>query len=350
MRVHVHFLKPEEEFEFKKAEKVNEYRWVAIQNYMFMEAGVKPVNGFVAYVVNEDEWIRSLSDFSAMVGKARITENDGSEFMSQAILIKRDKNSRPYDINRRLIHEASGHIGYDNEHNISKEDDNSLRISEVFSRILDSFLIVKGSLLDKFYFGRDGSEKFYPPGTDILEGRAFAIYKRVGKKAIVQLFYSTKPKSWDNTLIDRVYEDRKLLKAIALLSARYGGNSIGNLLNNTDVLLEKADNVRDEIDKGTISEQDLMIRYLKKEFSLGESFARAYIRDLIGSSLDVLIDFKITNEIDKASELKWIYSHGNTTKPDYEHGLRFLNHYFGKIRNVMDLEKLYTKTKKAMKA
>lgn len=349
MKVNVYLYDQKEEFEFKKAEKIDQDRWIAIHNYMFMEAGVKPVNGISAYIINENEWLsENPSGFSGFVSKAKITENGGSSFKNHAILIKRGKNSRYFVINRRLIHEAFGHMGYEDEHNITKLDENSYRISEVFSRILDSFLMVGCSLLDKMHLG-DESEKFYAPGTDVLESRAFAIYKQVGKKAIVQLFYSAKPESLDNTLIDKVYKNRKLMKAIGLLSTRYGGSVIGSLLNNTDILLEKADNVRDEINKGTISEQDLKIRHIKDEFCLGESFASSYVKQLKKFSLDQIMNFKPTNDFDKVSELKWIYSHGSTTKPDYERGLRFLNHYFGKVKCVWDMEKLYAKTRNSMK-
>lgn len=344
MRVRLYFLKTDKEGIIQNAEKIDENRWASIENYMLIDAGVKPVkDGFVAYIINEEEWKDGPRDF---VEKAKVVEENSDEFITEAILIERDSYTKIPSDNEGLVHEVLGHVGFD-KHISLRDDYDARRVSEAFARTLGLFVNEERSC--SIADTRNGElKRLYPDGTTRLTERAFEIYSRAGKKAIVSLFYSTSPESLDNpslnsgnTLIDRIYEDEELLRAIAVLSARYSGRYVGNLLrvNMREDLIRKAREVYDETasNSSDVSEQDLMFRHLKEEFSLGDSFTELYLRDVKPSCLDELIENKNVPVIDRASELKWIYAHAGTNSPDHRRGLCVLNHFMRTAKKITDL-------------
>jgi hypothetical protein len=108
-------------------------------------------------------------------------------------------------------------------------------------------------------------------------------------------------------------------------------------------LIKKTGRIYDEIvnKSSGISEKDLMFRHLSEEFSLGQSFAEVYLREIKPSCLEELILNKSkadVSKIDVTSRLKWVWAHAATNAPDYELGLNLLNYIINTISSIKQLD------------
>jgi len=342
MNMIIYTLNSNKKYNFRYAQKINAERKKAIMNYFWNEAGVKPVtNGFLAYIINKEEWKNSSGGF---VLKAKVSDEEVKELVTSITLVKADEYKGDCGNNAKFAHEILGHLGFQQYISAEDDDEDAHRVSEAFSRTVGSFVDE-----DKAFSILDANigeiRRSYPPGTGDLTQKAFILYSKTGKKAIMSLFYTISSKApydsnlqRNNTLIDKVHDDKELLKAIAVIATRFGGYDIGDLIKNNcrGKLIKKAKRVYEELNKKSsgITEQDLMFKHLKSEFALEDSFTRVYLENTKPSCLDELIEKKDLTIIDRVSELKWIYAHGGTDSPDYRRGLSLLNHFMKTIRRI----------------
>jgi len=329
-------------YNVKHAVKVDEKTLLSIEHYMLNDGGVKPVHDLsAAFIVDEKKWFYK-SDTGGFVTNATIIQENGDTKKGNVIFIQKDDFDSPPVDNAVLVHEALGHIGFEEYiSSANAELNDAYRLSEAFSRVLGTFVNEHGrneSIVES-------SSKDYPAGTSGLVTKALKIYFAVGKKALTSIFYHTKPGPEGYTLIDEIYHDKDLIKAMAVFSARYGGCSIGRTLREQgrDDLIKKTGRIYDEIvnKSSGISEKDLMFRHLSEEFSLGQSFAEVYLREIKPSCLEELILNKSkadVSKIDVTSRLKWVWAHAATNAPDYELGLNLLNYIINTISSIKQLD------------
>ena len=326
---------------YVSAEAMERERRSSIEEYMKREAGVHPAGGLVpAWIIDKKDWPYG-KDYSGFWIKKKRRDKKGVNYLRPYILVR---ESELYQENAIFVHEAFGHGGF--EDHISSEESTSLsQLSEAFARTLEMMLTE-----DRQSYSSP-SDSIYPAGTKELTQAASTISLHLGKRGIVQLFYALTPLRVPPeravTFCKELARDASLLHAFGILTAHYGGEIIGRLVQRSRLdILRAAITIKDELVQRSsgLTERKLMQDYLSKEFSLGNAFAQFYLREMKPSSLEELIMEKARLSqspvyvIDRASALKWVGAHRGGAFPCYDRGMNVLESLGKTLSRLTDLE------------
>lgn len=297
----------------------------AVADYLEKDAGVKPIFSPV-FLIGNCDWPKTLGDIGGQVRYESITI-ENHEYFFPLVMIKNSKNDPSYE-NQTFAHEVLGHLGFD--HYIYPEKRLfSHPLSEVFARTISMFLSCyrKEIIADACT---------YSGNTQDLVTKVLTLYPKIGKRAMVSLFYASKPEETP-LLLERVCKEKEIVHSLAILATEYGNDTLQKIVTQPfeDIIKKSKQVYRD------YSEHDLMLAHLN-EFSLGEKFSHAYLHDLKPFSLEELIENKDVALFDYASELKWQYAHAATPIPSYERGMRLFDQMVSTLDHITELEGEYS--------
>ncbi len=296
------------------------HRAQAIIEYLVKDAGIKPISHPV-FLVEKQDWPQILKNVGGQVRyESMIIDNH--EYFYPVVMIQKTKGDYS-DENLVFAHEILGHLGFD--HYIYPEKRRFFHpLSEAFARTIDMFLNSYREEIISDSYGYSGN-------THDFVKKSLMLYPKIGKRAIVSLFYASNPEE-SPSLLERVYLEKEVVHAIAVLATEYHERTLEHMLTQPfEEILKKAKQVRRDY-----SERDLMLAHLT-EFSFGETFSQAYLRDLKPSSLEELIEDKNIALLDNASALKWQYAHAGTSVPLHARGMQLFDHIISTVEHITDI-------------
>ena len=340
---------------FTEVQKFPLDRQIAVEDYMFKEAGVHPISNEPCLYLTPKEQLKldELDEGSTggffLVGK--VIEEGQKSFEGNVVLIGQDPS--PVKINSRLVHELLGHVGF--HKHIAKADDHVpsgdvasyCRLTEVFSRLIKIFADGKLKLnLEDCRIAEESGG--YRQGTSEVLMNAIGFYGISGKRAITSLFYEPGREGGrieSLSLLEIFLSDvsRESLEAISIISAAKGGeHAISLFRDSKEKLMNESEKINSRLSFDTSYRAEVGVRRLEKEFGLGETFSAMYIQDRNLSPRDLTthwngVPFDDLELFGDIYSYKWSYAHTATELPSHERGEMLLNHFIKDLESFKDL-------------